>query len=88
MFLKTCGLSHYNTIVETGILGLKFLFLFIGELGEACSVNVHGIPSLRGSATSSSEWLSSAMGFHPKISEEILFLILFSVGLRVDPAEV
>jgi len=74
--------------VETGIIGLEFLFLFFRELGKACGIDVHGISSLRGSAMSSSEWLSSTAGFYPEVSVKMLFLILFSIGLGVNLAEV
>ena len=74
--------------VETGIIGLEFLFLLFRELGKGGSVDVHGISSLRGSVASSSEWLSSTAGFHPERCVEALLLVLFSIGLGVDPAEV
>jgi len=74
--------------VETGVIGLEFLFLLFGELGKGGSVNIHGVSSLRGSAASSSEWLSSTAGFHPERCVEALLLVLFSIGLGVGPAKV
>jgi len=74
--------------IETGIIGHEFLLFFVRDLGESGSVDVHGISSLRGSAASSFEWLSSTTGSHPECCVEALLQVLFLIGLGVDPAEV
>jgi len=88
LLVAIIGAMSMFLTVETGVIGLEFLFLLFGELGEGSSVDVHGVSSLRGSAASSSEWLSSTVGFHPKHCVEALFLVLFSIGLGVGPVKV